>query len=369
MDINALSLRRDEEAVLALRSLYEKHGYTKYRMSKFEEYDFYVENKSFLQGSSILTFTDLSGKLMALKPDITLSIVKNARSGRTEKVYYNENVYRASDGGHEFREIMQVGLECIGAQDAYTTAEVIRLAEQSLELLSEKSLLDLSHMGLIMGLLEETGLPHSARARISDCVGGKNAHELRKICRENGVSPALTEKLAKLTTLYGPFAGAISGAWELDTNEITHAALCELEEVFDLVCAMSGGGRINLDFSIASDMNYYNGIIFQGFVRGVPTGVLSGGRYDNLLPRFGLGGGAIGFAVYLGMLERYLSGESGYDAEVLLVYGEEDDPAAVARCARRLRTEYGSVRVHPGDGAEAPRCRIRLRFGKETEQA
>ncbi len=365
MDINSLTLRRDEEAVLALRSLYEKHGYTKYRMSKFEEYDFYGENRSFLQTGSILTFTDLSGKLMALKPDITLSIVKNARDGQTAKVYYSENVYRPNDGGREFREIMQVGLECIGPQDAFTTAEVIFLAESSLKLLSKNSILDVSHMGLILGLLDETGLPAHVRAELTELISHKNAHEVRALCEKNGVPETLTGKLAALTSLYGPFETAVEKARELDVNETTHAALCELEEVFALVRAMDGGDSVNLDFSIASDMNYYNGVIFQGFVEGVPAGVLSGGRYDRLLPRFGLGGGAVGFAVYLGLLERYLTSENGIDAEVLLLYNESDDPLLVARDAVRLRGIYGSVRVQKS-GGETPRCRETIIFSQEA---
>ena len=365
MDINNLTLRRDEEAVLALRSLYEQHGYTKYRMSKFEEYDFYGENRSFLQTGSILTFTDLSGKLMALKPDITLSIVKNARDGQTAKVYYSENVYRPNDGGREFREIMQVGLECIGPQDAFTTAEVIFLAESSLKLLSKKSILDISHMGLLLGLLDETGLNAAQRAKLTELVSHKNAHEVRALCAENGVSEELAGKLAALTTIYGPLETALEKARALDVNGTTHAALRELGEVFATVRAMGGGDSVNLDFSIASDMNYYNGVIFQGFVEGVPAGVLSGGRYDRLLPRFGLGGGAVGFAVYLGLLERYLTSESGFDAEALLLYNEGDDPRLVAQEAARLRGIYGSVRVQQR-GGEAPRCRETINFSQEA---
>lgn len=62
--------------------------------------------------------------------------------------------------------------------------------------------------------------------------------------------------------------------------------------------------RLYLDFSIVNDMSYYNGIIFQGFINGISEGILSGGRYDRLLARMGKRGGAIGFAVYLNLLER-----------------------------------------------------------------
>ena len=72
-------LKNDEKAIFKLRTIYQKYGYTQYKMSKFEEYDLYVRNKKFLVSDNIITFTDTDGKLMALKPDVTLSIIKNTK--------------------------------------------------------------------------------------------------------------------------------------------------------------------------------------------------------------------------------------------------------------------------------------------------
>ncbi|HAZ19925.1 MAG TPA: hypothetical protein DCY75_07105, partial [Clostridiales bacterium] len=89
-------LQTDEQAVFVLRALYRQYGYSQYKMSKFEEYDLYVRNKDFLVSDRVITFTDTNGKLMALKPDVTLSIIKNFHDsiGSVQKLYYNENVYR-----------------------------------------------------------------------------------------------------------------------------------------------------------------------------------------------------------------------------------------------------------------------------------
>ena len=99
MNITDLTLEYEEKAVFALRSLYSKYGYSQYKMNKFEEYDLYVKNKDFLISDSVITFTDTNGRLMALKPDVTLSIIKNSKDtkGYVEKLYYNE----ISDGRYE----------------------------------------------------------------------------------------------------------------------------------------------------------------------------------------------------------------------------------------------------------------------------
>ena len=127
-------LKNEEKIVLSLRSLYSKYGYMPYKMNKFEEYDLYAKNKDFLVSDGIITFTDTNGKLLALKPDVTLSIIKNAADvkGVKNKMYYSENVYRISGGTREYKEIMQTGLECIGDLTLYDTYEVISLAGKSL---------------------------------------------------------------------------------------------------------------------------------------------------------------------------------------------------------------------------------------------
>ena len=137
--------RNDEKAIYNLRTLYRRFGYTRFKMSKFEEYDLYVRNKDFLISDGIITFTDTNGRLLALKPDVTLSIIKNAKDvkGAVEKLYYNENVYRISQDSHSFKEINQTGLECIGDISIYDICEVLYLAVKSLErllLIQRKSL-------------------------------------------------------------------------------------------------------------------------------------------------------------------------------------------------------------------------------------
>ena len=109
-------LKNEERAVIALRALYQSYGYLPYKMSRFEEYELYARNKDFLLSDRVITFTDTNGRLMALKPDVTLSILQKGEEnpGCKRKVCYNENVYRVSRRSGQFKEIMQTGLECIG---------------------------------------------------------------------------------------------------------------------------------------------------------------------------------------------------------------------------------------------------------------
>ena len=341
------SLRPDERAGLRLRELYHRHGYQPYRMSKFEPYDLYAKNKSFLVSENILTFTDTDGRLMALKPDVTLSIIKNIQPSAhvLEKVYYHENVYRTSPASIGYREIMQTGLECVGALDLPAMGEVLALAAESLSLLSGEYLLDLGHVGLVSGLLTEQGeLEDNIRACLLAELGRKNVSAIRGLCAQAGLAHKLAEKICRLSQIYGPAAEVLPQLEELASGQEAQSALAELKGLCRILEHLGLLDRVRLDFSIVNDMRYYNGVIFRGYLPGLASGVLAGGQYDNLLRRMGKTGQAIGFAVYLDQLER-LESDSEYDVDILLLYGSRDDPAAVAERARSLMAKGRSVRM------------------------
>jgi len=356
------NMRRDERAISALRALYEGMGYRKFKMSKFEEYELYLENKRFLQTEGIVTFTGQNGRLLALKPDITLSILKNLREHAVfpRKLYYTENVYRAVRRGGEVRERAQVGLEYVGEVDLYAMGEVVSLACESLAALDEDYVLDVSHMGLVTGLLEEAGLRQSARAEALACVAGKNEHELRRLLDREGAAGPAAEGLTKLASLSGDVRRVLAESAPLALNATAQDALAELERLADVLSPTVGLAHIRLDFSIVNDMSYYNGLLLRGYVPGVPEGVLSGGQYDNLVRRLSRAPGAIGFAVYLDLLEQRPEPEPEYDVDVLLLCPGDDKALEAMQRARALRDAGRTVRVQRETGKIRGRETIRL---------
>ena len=330
MDFNNI-LRNDEKCVYNMRSLYEQYGYKQFRMSKFEEYDLYVKNKDFLVSDNIITFTGMGGKLMALKPDVTFSIIKNTSDNPKEitKLYYNENVYRATDG-NDFKEIMQTGLECIGDVDNYNICEVIMLALESLKLTNEDFLLDVSHMGFVSALLDYLQIDDSDKDKVIKCIGEKNTHEIYDL---------LGEKASCITDMinaYGDFDTVIKALEKINVNQNTNSVIEQLKQIKSILENLEDFDKIRLDFSVTNDLNYYNGIVFQGYISGVPSIVLSGGQYDKLMHKMGKKSSAIGFAVYHDMLKQLNTSGEKYDADVVITYSENTDAAALAAKAREL---------------------------------
>ena len=304
MEIQLENFTPAEQATFRLRALYEQAGYRKYRCSRFEEYALYQEYRRFLSDAQVVTFTDLDGKLRAIKPDVTLSIAKTAQPapGECKRFYYNEEVCRPSRESHTFQTIRQMGLERMGAVDAAAQAEVVLLALQSLAALEVPTVLEVSHMGFVTGLLDALQVPESARGRLLELLNQKNAHELHAAALAEGLDEEAARSLCALLTLHGPLGATLAAARSLCRSDAQRAALEELQALQNRLGEPGRGTQ--LDLSMADEMEYYNGLVFTGYVAGVPRAVLKGGRYDYLMQRFTPGANAIGFAIYLDELER-----------------------------------------------------------------
>ena len=270
--INERILKSEEQAVYALRSLYRRFGYTQYKMGKFEEYDLYARNKSFLASEEIITFTGAGGKLMALRPDVTLSIVKNSKAlpGPVQKLCYNEYVYRMSKGGGEFKEIMQTGLECIGDISPYHICEVLTLAVKSLQYIDEDYILDISHAGLVSALLERFSVEGELRRGMLECIRAKNPGVAAEL---PGISAEAAELVRLLTVDYPDVASAECALRGYLDYPTARAAMDEFGRIWSVLQKMGMTDRINIDFSIANNMSYYSGVVFKGYIKGIPTGV------------------------------------------------------------------------------------------------
>ena len=304
MEFSLEHLQPKERASFALRSLYETAGCRKYHMGRFEEYSLYQENRSFLSSEQVITFTDLDGRLLALKPDVTLSIAKTAQPapGETLRYYYHENVYRPSAESHTFKEIGQMGLEMLGDVGEGQVRQAVSLAAQSLEQLGQPWVLEVSHMGYLFGLLDALDVPEASRAALLAKLKAKNLHELKAAASAAGMDEAGADALAGLMSLCGSCEDVLPRVEAACRNERMEAAAAELKAITEELAG--AGGSIRLDMTLAGEMEYYNGLVFQGYLKALPRPLLKGGRYDLLLQKFTPGAGAIGFAVYLDELDR-----------------------------------------------------------------
>ena len=322
--------------MFALRGLYQRYGYAPYKMSQFEEYDLYVRNKDFLISDKIITFSGEGGKLMALKPDVTLSIVKNAPEapGVVQKVYYSENVYR------DYREIMQAGLECVGDLTQYDIAEAVLLAVKSLDILGGRYVLDISHMGLLAAVLERCAFDEGKQKQAMACLRQKNTHDLQALC---GANTDAWETLRALAACRGG-AEALEALTPYLTGQAEQAAVEELKALLGILAESGYADKVRLDFSVSNDLGYYSGVVFRGYLEGIPASILSGGQYDKLPRKMGRKSRAIGFAVYADLLQELNREDNSFDVDTLILHDGTVSLSEVNRAAKAA-SKNGSVLV------------------------
>ena len=296
MSYDVSLLKKEEKVVFALRELYLKEGYKYFKMSKFLEYDFYSRNKDSLVSDGVITFTDTDGKLLALKPDVTLSIIKNyKKNAGVSRYFYNENVYRISKSTGSYKEIMQSGLECIGDFLDVEIYKVLSLAIDSLSKIDTDYRLAVSSIDFLSALLSELSVGEDKRLDVLIAIRDKNANSLASLLT--------SEQYAALSPLLKTYSDPRE-LLPIAKGDGSLAALSLLTGAFDYLNNINKGKSVYIDFSYATPDGYYNGIVFKGFVGSVSSAVVSGGQYDKLVRSIHGEGRAIGFAVYLDEIER-----------------------------------------------------------------
>ena len=320
------NMSKKDLVLLNIRKMYDSYGYKKISLPSFEEYDLYNENKDFID-RNVLTVMSPNGKLLALRPDITLSVAKKVskdQSLKYSKIYYQENTYNLTKYvGYEEDE--QLGIELIGKESTFLDFEIINLAVKSLDIINKKSMIVLSHVGFISSVFENFDLEYEIKEEILDCINRKNSHDIQKILKKNEhISENVKKLIYKIPELSGNLENIEKELLKYEINGNTKKILSELKQLNSLLMKFYKKSKIVFDFSVVKNLNYYNGIILQGYIEDFPNVILTGGRYDKLFEKFGVDTGAVGFAILTDGLKGYYKDTDKKDFEVLIAYDNSD---------------------------------------------
>ena len=306
MDLSLLSPMERLEISYSL--LFSGAGYERIKLSQFDEYELFDAHRAFLSGEQMVTFTDPHGKLYALRPDVTLSVLKDAayRPQESVKVYYKEDVFRMSKETHSFASARQLGVEMIEKEDPSDGIEVLKLAQEALMMLPADTVLVLSHLDLLDESAWFHGLPEEDRSVMLRLISRKNDSDLARFLSNRLCPEEMKEELMKALSISGKADDVEKKLSNVPETSVLSRSVKELIRLIRQL-PQDEHHRIMIDFSLTGSLDYYNGLVFQGFAEGGRDYVLSGGRYDRLARRFMAKSaatcGAIGFALSMDELE------------------------------------------------------------------
>ena len=336
------NLINENSIVSNLINIYERFGFKKIKLSKFEDYNLYNNNKDFLQTEHILTFMNLNGNLKSLRPDVTLSIVKKVlkdNEKETQKIYYIEDIYKIVS--NEYEEIPQVGVEIIGKLNNYSNLEIISMAIESLKSINKNYILEISNIDFISAIFDEINLEENLKIEILNNIYLKNKHDLEKLLNKN-VDNKYKKYILSFIELSGNYKDILKKLKSLIINKKMQKSYEELKSLSFVFELYNNFDKILLDFSIESQLGYYNGIIFKGYIKESNDIILSGGRYDKLLNKFNSNKNAIGFAIYMDKL--YEKNKTSDFIDILILYKSGDENILLNE-VRKFMNKNKKVRV------------------------
>jgi ATP phosphoribosyltransferase regulatory subunit len=287
----------------ALLGVFERRGFARVITPAFEYEEVLALGLGDAARAATVRFVEpSSGQVVALRPDITPQIARliATRFRNHEgpvRLCYDGTVVRLARGGKGQRELIQAGVELAGLPGPHGDAEMIALAVEALAAVGlARPTIDLGHLGLAREVLAALELPPPALEAARRATAKRDRAGLDEALRAaRGGKPAVAfaRLLPELTG--GP--EVLDVAAKKAPNAGVRRALKDLGAIVAAVAARALDARLHVDLGEVRGFDYYTGVRFQAFVPGAPDAVVMGGRYDDLLGRYGRPSPAVGFAV------------------------------------------------------------------------
>ncbi len=315
-----------------IREIFQTWGYRSIITPLLEYYDSLLTGMGQHTKKEFYKMIDYDGNILALRPEMTAPIARTIAHRMEDltlplRLSYFAPVYRYdSPQVGKYREIYQMGLEFIG-HNSLSDAEVIIIAIEAIKNTGLKNFkIDLGHTGFIDGIINELRLTEDKASKLKSLLNKKDFVGIDEYISSLNVSNI--SLLKNILRLRGD-KEVLDRANEMVSNEQSLQALNELQALFNSLEKYDVAENVNFDLSLNRGFNYYTGIVFEGFTGKLGYTICGGGRYDNLLHKYGAGKiPAVGFAIGIERLRIALQNQ-GYEFEQqpvdgIILYNAED---------------------------------------------
>lgn len=336
-----------------LHEIFARWGYREIVTPAFEFFDVHAAGADLGLQGSMFTFVDReTGRMLVLRADITPQVARIVASRLRDepkpiRVCYVANVFRYDEPRlSHYREFYQAGVELIGLEKPEAEVEIIAMAVEGLRALGlGRFQIDVGHADFFRGLMEELG-PDGAREReLRAALARKDRSTVERLVGEWKPPAHVGDALLALPTLFG-HEDVLDRASGFARNPRTARALANLGEVYRLLKIYGLADAVLLDLGEVRGFDYYSGMYFEAYVGGFGASVAAGGRYDDMLARFGYECPAVGFAFdvprLLSVMEAQAVAVPLPGPDFFIIDFTQEKTAALS-LARRLRDLGASV--------------------------
>jgi len=291
-----------------LLSVFERHGYGEIYTPALE-YESVLARADMAEAQPAYRVFDESGAVLVLRSDMTVPIARvvasrYASSEPPLRFCYFAHCYRGvrPQRGHQ-RELLQAGIELIGAPAPHGTAEALTVLCHALDAVGLKDYrIGLGDASLFPALMASLQVPEGLRPSLLDSLVLRDFVGLEEALAESGLADEALELLLSVPQLRGGPEVLAGTPVEAD------GAVTGLRRVHELL-EPSVAERVIFDLGLVRNIGYYTGAVFDVYDPALGAPIGGGGRYDELLGRFGRPLPAVGFALGVDRLHIALAGE------------------------------------------------------------
>lgn len=333
--------------------VYRRWGYREVITPTFEFYDAVGPVTGRRSSEELYQFFDRRGRTLALRPDLTTPVARLAATRLAGaplplRLCYCGNVFRYPNGRGGLHEAWQVGVELIGAAGPAADAEVVALACEAMAAAGlEGFKVGLGHVDVVEGLFAVADLKPEVAAALKAALVARDFVSFEAGIAQAGLAGEIAAWLQSLATFTGSWQDAAERLGAVPSPRVG-SALRRLGEIMTLLEAYGVAGAVSLDLGLVRSLDYYTGVVFEAYAPGVGAAVCGGGRYDQLLGRFGSEQPATGFGLdldrVLAAAERQNRLSDNPPVRYLLACAPGQEAEAFARAAR-LRADGCCVEV------------------------
>jgi ATP phosphoribosyltransferase regulatory subunit len=270
-----------------LRGVFESDGYGEVWTPALEYEDVLRRGDDRAAGAGFRMF-DEEGNVLALRSDSTIPIARLVASRYADgplpiRLCYFAHTYRSVETGRGHAvEFLQGGIELIGEPAPGGDAEVIATILDSLDAAGlGRHRIGVGDGSLYRTLLEAFEVPEEERIPLLEDLSRRDLVGIEARVDRLGLGRAVQDALVRTATLRG-------GPEVLDhADGPVHEALDNLRAVYELLAERGVADRLILDLGLVRELGYYTGAVFEVYDPAVGFALGGGGRYDELLGRFG----------------------------------------------------------------------------------
>ncbi|MDD6485212.1 MAG: ATP phosphoribosyltransferase regulatory subunit [Clostridiales bacterium] len=356
-DILPAQCARKKEIESTMWSVFSSIGYKEIEVPSFEYYDCYAGGEGTIAQESLFKFFDNEGRILALRPEFTTSIARMAATKLADKTMplrflYTGNVFRLEEQceGARQREFTQCGIELIGSYAPAADAEVIAAAMEAILASGiEEFSMEIGQVAFFNGLVEQAGLDEVMTEKLRERIDLKDTVGIKAITDKLSIDEGVKKLMIELPYMFGDLS-VLERAYVSGLNETSKLALDNLKSIYTMLADYGFEQYISIDLGMLQSIDYYTGTIFKGYTRGVGFPICAGGRYDNLMGKFGAPKGAVGVAIGVNRIMTALGHESADGVSASLIFAEKGARAIAYELAYNLRVNGCLVEYYIGEG-------------------